>query len=197
MFGKKIRIRQEKDKTIEKKVYSFDYYKSEDKKSTRFDLFNYFMKDRNTLIHINTNMTASVSPKKDRDNVLRFKESAEKDNIDFYLSPAARENNNGFLGKIVNRENNKLPAYNILLYLPAGTFTKDIFDKYFCTYFFRAGIGFKSEDYQKIKSDFETGLLTSGEFHKIFEYDFFDAFEFNHIKIISDMIDIKDLTNIN
>ncbi len=195
MFGKKIRIRQEKDKSIEKKVYSFDYYKSDDKKSTRFDLFNFFMKDRNTLIHINTNMTVSVSPKQDRDNVIKLKERSEIDNIDFHLSPAARENNGGFLGKIINRENSKLPAYNILMYFPAGSFTKEIFDNYMCTYFFRAGIGFESGNYSKIKTDFETGLLTSGEFYKVFEYDIFDAFEFNHIKIISDMINIKDFEN--
>ena len=196
MFNKKIRIRQEKDKSTEKKIFSIDYYKAENKKCRRFDLFNHFMKDRNTVIHINTNFTASVPPSEDRENLINFRNMCEKDNLDFYMSPAARENRGGVLGKIIKKEESKFPAYNILMFIPSGSFTKEIFDSYMCTYFFRAGTGFEAENYEKIKSDFKTGLLTSDEFYKMFDYDIFDAFEFNHMKIISDKITETDLKSI-
>ena len=196
MLKHKIKIRQEKDGKTDKKVFSLDYYKAENKPDARFDLFNYFMKERNTVIHINTNFTASVPPSEDRNNVINLRDMCEKDNIDFYMSPAARETRGGFLGRIINKDESKFPAYNILLFLPAGSFSKYIFERYLCTYFFRAGIGFQTDDYESIKSDFSTGLLTSEEFYKIFDYDFFDAFEFNHMKLISDIITEKDLKNI-
>lgn len=196
MLKHKIKIRQEKDSKTDKKVFSLDYYKAENKPDARFDLFNHFMKERNTVIHINTNFTASVPPSEDRNNVIKLRDMCEKDNIDFYMSPAARENRGGFLGRIINKEESKIPAYNILILIPSGCFTKELFDRYMCTYFFRAGIGFKTESYERIKSDFNSGLLTSDEFYKLFDYDFFDAIEFNHMKLVSDIITEKHLKNI-
>ena len=196
MIRKEVRIKLEKDKSIEKNVFSFDYYKAKNKEDVRFSLFNHLMTHKDTVIHINTNMTVSLKPSEDRDTVIKFRDMCEKDNLDFSLNPAERTGKEGFLGKFLAKEENKIPAYNILIYIPAGRFNKDIFNKYLKTYFFRAGIGFNKENFSRIKSDYEIGLLTADNFYKIFEYDLFDAFEFSHIKIISDMMDIKELDDI-
>ncbi len=196
MSKKEVRVKTEKDKNTDKSVFSIDYFSSPDKENTRFNLYSYLMESRNTVLHINTNMSASVSPEKDRDNVIALRDMCSEDNFDFYMAPAARENSGGFLGKFLNKEGNKHTAYNILINIPEKTFNRDIFDRYMCSYFIRLGIGFETDKYDSIKSDFQTGLLVPDEFYRVFEYDLFDAFEFNHIKLISDTVSKTELERI-
>ena len=90
---------RKKIKKLKKKFFLLIITRLKILNSTRFDLFNHFMKDRNTVIHINTNFTASVPPPEDRDNVIKIRDMCDMDNMDFHLSPAERENNGGFPGQ--------------------------------------------------------------------------------------------------
>ncbi len=193
MFGREVRIKEENRGKNGKSVFTLDYYKSSDKLKTRFRLYSSLMNGNNTVLHINTNMSSSsISPEEDRDTVIKLKNMCADDSLDFSMSPAARENSSGVLGRILN-SSNQLPAYNILIFIPSGFFSSDIFKKYMNTYFIHSGIGFNADDYETIRSDFLKGLVTPEDFPGIFEYDLFDAFDFSHMRIISDRITRNDL----
>jgi hypothetical protein len=71
----------------------------------------------------------------------------------------------------------------------------EVFEKYMNTYFFRAVIGFEGTEYDNIISDYKNGLFSHNNFYTRFEYDLFDAFEFNHIKLITDKLDKNDFND--
>ena len=153
------------------------------------------MEGRNTLLQINTNMTVSLKPSEDRDIIMKFRDNCEKDSFEFSMNPIERNNTSGVLGKFMSREENKIPAYDFLMYIPSGSLNLEVFEKYMNTYFFRAGIGFKGAEYSNIVSDYKSGLFSCNNFYTRFEYDLFDAFEFNHIKLITDKLDKNDFND--
>lgn len=185
----------EKDKNITKSVFSVDYYKAKNKDEIRYKLFSYLMETRNTLLQINTNMTVSLKPSQDRDIIMKFRDYCENDNFAYSLNPIERNSSSGVLGKFMSRDENKIPAYDFLMHIPSGSLNMKVFGKYMNTYFFRAGIGFQGSDYENIISDYKSGLFSHNNFYTRFEYDLFDAFEFNHIKLITDKLDKNDFND--
>jgi hypothetical protein len=77
------------------------------------------MEKRNTLLQINTNMSVSLKPSEDRDMIMKFRDNCEKDSFAFSLNPIERSGNSGVLGKLMSREENKIPAYDFLMYIPS------------------------------------------------------------------------------
>ncbi len=190
-------IKSIQDRKTGKNIISVDYFRVADRGKTRFSILSYLIEDRNTIVHINTNLTSSplLVPSEERDIIISFCENCSRDNFTCIMNPVPRTEKNGVFGKFFSKGAADIPAYDFMMLIPAGSFSREIFEKYMCTFFFSAYAGFELSEYDIIISDYKTAMITPENMHTRFDIEIFDAFEFNHMKIVSDRLDKKDFTD--